>query len=122
NTNISVVIDGMNVTFTATEDWFGSEVITFSVFDGYAYAYDTVTVDVNLVSLGTPTISSVTRTAGGVTLTWETIRHANAYRVYRCLAEPNGAYELLGTVTEAQFTDASDNPKAFYYIQAVYLP
>ncbi len=50
NTNVLVAIDGLNVTFTATPDWFGSELVTFSVFDGYDHAYDTVTVTVNFVN------------------------------------------------------------------------
>lgn len=50
NTNILVSIDGLSVTFSAVEGWFGSEDITFSVFDGYDYAYDTVTVTVNFVN------------------------------------------------------------------------
>ncbi|MDD4224727.1 MAG: tandem-95 repeat protein [Candidatus Cloacimonetes bacterium] len=50
NTNFLIAIDGLQVTFTATPDWYGSEEITFSVFDGFDYAYDTVTVTVNFVN------------------------------------------------------------------------
>ncbi len=48
--NINVAINGMNVTFTAAQNWTGSEVISFSVYDGYTYAYDSVTVTVNPVA------------------------------------------------------------------------
>ncbi len=50
NTNVQVAVNGLNVTFSALAGWHGSEDITFSVFDGYAYAYDTVTVTVNFVN------------------------------------------------------------------------
>ncbi|HPH61804.1 MAG TPA: hypothetical protein PLX72_09190, partial [Candidatus Syntrophosphaera sp.] len=50
NTNVLIAIYGLQVTFTAVEDWHGSEEISFSVFDGYDHAYDTVTVTVNFVN------------------------------------------------------------------------
>ena len=50
NTNVSVSIDGLSVTFTATQDWDGSENLTFTVSDGQENANDTVTVTVNFVN------------------------------------------------------------------------
>ncbi len=50
NTNINVAINGLNVTFTALVNWTGTETITFSVYDGYTYAYDSVQVTVNAVT------------------------------------------------------------------------
>ena len=50
NTNIFVAINGLNVTFTAAQNWTGSETITFSVYDGQSYAYDSVVVTVNPVA------------------------------------------------------------------------
>ncbi|HPL23875.1 MAG TPA: C25 family cysteine peptidase, partial [Candidatus Cloacimonadota bacterium] len=50
NTNVFVAINGLNVTFTAAQNWTGSETITFSVYDGQSYAYDSVVVTVNEVA------------------------------------------------------------------------
>ena len=50
NTNVFVAINGLNVTFTAVQNWTGSETITFSVYDGQSYAYDSVVVTVNEVA------------------------------------------------------------------------
>jgi hypothetical protein len=50
NTNVFVAINGLNVTFTAAQNWTGSETITFSVYDGHSYAYDSVVVTVNEVA------------------------------------------------------------------------
>ncbi|MDY0325100.1 MAG: C25 family cysteine peptidase [Candidatus Cloacimonadaceae bacterium] len=50
NTNINVAINGLTVTFTAAENWTGTEAITFSVYDGFTYAYDSVQVTVNEVT------------------------------------------------------------------------
>jgi hypothetical protein len=51
NFNINVSISGLTVTFTAAQNWTGSETITFTVSDGLASAYDTVQVTVNPVAL-----------------------------------------------------------------------
>ncbi|HNX37526.1 MAG TPA: hypothetical protein PL124_03390, partial [Candidatus Cloacimonadota bacterium] len=121
NTNISVVIDGMNVTFTATEDWFGSEVITFSVFDGCAFAYDTVTVTVNLTYLAQPVISSITKTGGNITISWSPVANAGLYRVYRS-TDPYGEYsDFRGTTSLTTFVDdgAGTMDKLFYRIVAI---
>ena len=50
NTNINVDISGTNVTLTAVTNWTGTETITFSVYDGFTYAYDSVPVTVNEVT------------------------------------------------------------------------
>ena len=50
NTNILVEISGLVYPFTAAQNWTGSETITFSVYDGHTYAYDSVVVTVNQVA------------------------------------------------------------------------
>jgi hypothetical protein len=50
NSNIFVEINRKTVSFTAAENWTGSETITFSVYDGFIYAYDSVQVTVNEVA------------------------------------------------------------------------
>ncbi|MBW6514893.1 MAG: hypothetical protein K0B87_09105 [Candidatus Syntrophosphaera sp.] len=56
NTDVLVEINDLMVSFGATPDWHGTEELTFSVFDGYAHAYDTVLVTVNYVNTP-PTIN-----------------------------------------------------------------
>ncbi len=51
NTNIVANIDGLNVTFTATTDWIGSENLTFIVDDGNAINFDTVAVTVDATDI-----------------------------------------------------------------------
>jgi len=46
NQDILVEINGLNVTFTATQNWIGSENLTFTVTDGTAFASDAVMVSV----------------------------------------------------------------------------
>ncbi len=50
NTHVLVNIAGYSVTFTAAQNWVGSEVITFGVFDGTITTYDNVTITVNPVN------------------------------------------------------------------------
>jgi len=47
NTNVQVDIVGASVSFTATQNWFGSEVLTFTVSDGNLMAHDNLTITVN---------------------------------------------------------------------------
>lgn len=51
NSNVLVQVNGMNVTFTATQNWIGTENITFTVTDGIALASDIVAVTVNPVNM-----------------------------------------------------------------------
>ncbi|MBW6513276.1 MAG: hypothetical protein K0B87_00750, partial [Candidatus Syntrophosphaera sp.] len=121
NTNVLVSIDGMAVTFTAMSGWYGTEEIVFSVYDGYAYSYDSVLVTVNLDYLGTPLISQIDRSAYGVTIFWEPVANATEYYVYRAF-EPFGDYLFLATTNQTSFEDAEDHSMAFYKVIAVNNP
>ncbi len=55
NTHVNVAIDGLSVTFTAAQDWDGSETLTFTVSDGVEQASDIANVIVNNVNVP-PTI------------------------------------------------------------------
>ncbi len=122
NTNILVSIDGFTVTFTAVENWHGSEAITFSVFDGYEYAYDTVTVTVNLSHLAVPDVA-VAKSAGGVTVSWNAVANANRYYIYRA-TEPYGNYGSVPfAIVYAPSTiweDTQALPMAFYRVIAAF--
>jgi len=49
NSNINISINGLQVTFTAAQNWTGSELISFSVSDGHLSASDTMTIFVDPV-------------------------------------------------------------------------
>ncbi len=51
NSNILIGITGLLVTFSATQNWTGNELITFTVSDGIAFASDVTSVNVNPVNL-----------------------------------------------------------------------
>ncbi len=53
NTNVTALINGSIVSFSATTDWIGSETLTFTVSDGTLQANDTVVITV--LPVNTPT-------------------------------------------------------------------
>ena len=122
NTNIQISIAGMQVTFSAPLDWFGSEEITFSVFDGYGYAYDTVTVTVNLTSLAVPEIT-ISKSASGVLVSWEPVTNANCYHIYRT-TDPYGDYGTqpfaMVLAPQTSWEDTEILPMAFYKVVAAF--
>ncbi len=120
NTNVLVSVDGLNVTFTAVRDWYGTEDITFSVYDGYACSYDTVAVSVLLNYLAPPavTISVIT---GGVRLDWAAVENATAYEIYSS-TDPHSAFALLGSTSDLYYEVTDTVPQEFYYVRAVNEP
>jgi hypothetical protein len=118
NANIQVQIVGHNVQFSAQQDWVGAEDITFSVYDGYVYSYDTVNVVVNLVYLPEPPVTEIVTNGEGTSVGWEPVPNAQYYKIYRAF-EPYGTYEYIGTTTSTNFDDWGLNPAAFYKIVAV---
>ncbi len=52
----------------------------------------------------TPEISSIKQSGTSFTLTWNEIKGADEYRVYRSLL-PEKGYSLIGTVSDTEFTD-----------------
>ncbi|MDZ4182756.1 MAG: Ig-like domain-containing protein, partial [Candidatus Cloacimonadaceae bacterium] len=119
NSNISIAIDGMNVTFTAAADWFGSEELTFTVNDGTDDSSDNVTVNVILSYLATPEISSIESTPTGVVLTWQPVANAQNYKIYRSFT-PEGTYSFILATTQTSFEDVTDGASAFYKVIAVH--
>ncbi len=120
NTNVSVSIDGLMVTFSAGNDWCGTENLTFTVSDGYSSASDAVNVNVILTHLDTPIISSIIKTSTGIQIQWLPVNNAKSYRVYRSF-DPYGEYtDFRGTTAQTVFVDAAfgDHPYAFYMIVA----
>jgi len=121
NTNVNVSLDGLMVSFTAVTDWYGSEDITFSVFDGYTYAYDTVTITIALNYLAIPEISTINKSSGGITIQWETVTNATQYDVYRAF-DPYGTYIYLDSTDQTSYEDIEVHEKAFYQVIAINNP
>ncbi|HOZ01467.1 MAG TPA: Ig-like domain-containing protein, partial [Candidatus Syntrophosphaera sp.] len=122
NDNIDVEINGLLVTFSATPDWYGSESLAFTVSDGYTTDSDTVEVSVYLNFLAVPAITSINQSAGGITLQWNAVPNATAYRIYRSF-DPYGEFsDLRATVYTTSFEDNEVHPMAFYKVIAVNEP
>ncbi len=119
---VQAQIDGHSVTFSAPANWFGQELLTFTVSDGDAQAEDTVWVRVVLNHLDAPevTISSV---ANGIQLSWTEVPSANRYHIYHAL-DPYGDYgfEPFAVVMAPNLTwvDSQILPRAFYKVVAVF--
>lgn len=124
NTNIIVQIDGMNVTFSNIEGWYGSETITFSVFDGMDYAYDSILVTAELVTPEPPvveTLPEITETSG-CAIVWQPVQYATEYWIYRSLEGPTSGYELIAVTSDPNYVDPLTFDRAFYMIKAVNNP
>jgi hypothetical protein len=118
---IQAAIDGHQVTFSAPADWFGSETLNFVVDDGYAIGYASVEVRVILI-LAIPDIA-VSKSAGGVTVSWDAVTNANRYHIYRATA-PYGDYGTLPFATvlapNTSWEDTAALPMAFYKVVAAF--
>ncbi|MCB5284632.1 MAG: S8 family serine peptidase [Candidatus Cloacimonetes bacterium] len=116
---IQAAIDGHQVTFSAPADWFGSETLNFVVDDGYAIGYASVEVRVILSYLAIPDIA-VSKSAGGVTVSWDAVTNANRYHIYRA-TDPYGDYEPFATVYGVtSWEDTEALPMAFYKVVAAF--
>lgn len=122
NTNVQVAINGLNVTFTAIEDWYGEEELTFTVSDGTEEAFDTVTITVNQVItyLDIPVVS-ISRGDGLTLLEWIVVPNANTYWIYRSEA-PGSGFVKIDETNGLLYEDYTALEKAFYQVRAVYNP
>lgn len=119
--NILVSINGLQVTFSAVPGWTGTEILTFTVYDGYATVSDTVPVTVNMTDMQSPVISSVVSGISGCSLQWNSVPNATGYKVYRG-ADPYGAFTYLATTTATSYQDNQTLGMAFYRVIAVNEP
>ncbi|MDZ4182369.1 MAG: choice-of-anchor D domain-containing protein, partial [Candidatus Cloacimonadaceae bacterium] len=120
NSNVQIEMDDMSVTFSAVQDWIGTEMVTFSVTDGYASTPVTIPVNVMLEHLNVPTLM-VSANAQGFLLQWNTVLHAGSYQIFRA-ADPQGPYGFIGATSGLSFQDNLTAAKAFYYVKAVNNP
>ncbi len=120
NTNVNVAINGLTVTFTATENWHGTEELTFTVSDGTDDASDTVEVRVKLNWLATPGISITYVDAANdyVKVEWNAVPNANFYQVWAS-DNPYDGYSFLGETTDTHFNDMNLGlARRFYKVYA----
>lgn len=86
NSNVTVAISGLNVTFGATPNWFGTETLTFTVSDGSLTASDAVSVIVTEVAavteaiIGTGTSSNATTGAGPFNVYYKSLHTQSLYK------------------------------------------
>jgi uncharacterized repeat protein (TIGR01451 family) len=120
NTNVNVAINGLTVTFTATENWYGTENLTFTVSDGTDNASDTVEVRVILNWLATPGISITYVEAANdyVKVEWNAVPGANFYQVWAS-DNPYDGYSFLAETTDTHFNDMNLGlARRFYKVYA----
>ena len=122
NTNVLVSITGLTVTFSATANWLGTEILNFTVSDGSDSAFDAVAVDVYLENLATPAISVTQTVPGTLRIVWNSIPYAVSYEIWVC-DTPDGAYAYLDSTTDL-FWDATDlgDSRRFYKVLATDIP
>lgn len=92
-------------TDTSVKNNSGSDYIyTVMAQSGNTYSSYNKTVGA-IKRLTAPVLKSAVRTSGGVKLTWNGVKGAQNYKVYRKTA--NGNWEFLGKVSATSFTDAT---------------
>ncbi len=118
--NVLYSIDNLEVTFEATPDWYGSEVLTFSISDGELEDSDTVMIIVNRVitELDSPELT-IFRDVDGILLAWNSVADANSYDIYRSM-DPEQGFAYLANTPGLSYLDQDANSKAFYRVIAVY--
>lgn len=121
NSNVFAAIEGLNVTFSATADWYGTESLVFTVSDGTDAASDTVSVIVNLTYLAEP-VAAVSCSAGNVNVSWPAVPNAVSYEVWAC-DDPYGTYSLQGRTADLYWTElVSAEARRFYKVLATDIP
>ncbi|MBW6514210.1 MAG: agmatine deiminase family protein [Candidatus Syntrophosphaera sp.] len=122
NTNVQVSITGLSVTFNATADWFGTELLTFTVSDGTDSAEDSVSIVVNLDYLAVPEITITELDPATLRIQWNAIPNSLSYEVWAC-DEPYGTYLFLGRTASLFWDDiVTDQAKRFYKVIATDVP
>ena len=76
-----------------------------------------VTISEPPLGLSAPEIT-ITKTAGGVKISWLAVDNATGYQVYRAV-QPYGNFGYLGSTSNLFFEDTEDLGKAFYEVKAV---
>ncbi|HOV17076.1 MAG TPA: C25 family cysteine peptidase [Candidatus Cloacimonadota bacterium] len=112
--HVSVSVNGLTVTLTAAQDWFGSEELTFTVTDGLANASSTVTVNVHLNYLAEPIAGIVQVSGNTIKVSWNAVPNAQSYDVWSC-SEPYGTYIFLGKTANLYWEDTNGTEQRKFY-------
>lgn len=78
-----------------------------------------VSVTMDVLGANPPVISSISKTASGVSLVWNASPGATLYKVYWTL-DPKGSFNFLGSTSLTSYVDTEANNRAFYRVTAVY--
>lgn len=120
NTNIILDITDGVLTATPVAGWYGTELVTITVSDGYLQTSDTweIIVEQVISDLDTP-IVTINLVAGNCILDWQDVPNASYYIVYAS-PDPYGSYTELGQSYESQYQFITMPDTAFFKIVAVY--
>lgn len=122
NINISVRISGLMLYLTPREGFIGSELITFTLSDGFDATFDAsiVYVDPNLLAIPSASIAQIDPER--VRIEWEEVPNALSYEVWGSHS-PNGSYVLLGSTAELHWNyNTSGQPAQFFRVIATDAP
>ena len=116
NTNIQVDIDGLDVLFSATPDWIGTETLTFTLSDGVESVNQTV--DVIVRNVAAPRVG-IAQNANSATLSWDAIPNVRTYGIYAC-ETADGTYLLVDQTSQLEWSDPlfTTSFKRFYKVVA----
>ncbi|MEF3695369.1 MAG: S8 family serine peptidase [Candidatus Cloacimonadota bacterium] len=120
NTNIVLDLTDGILTASPVPGWYGSEIITITVSDGYLQASDTweIAIEQVISSLDTP-IVTINLVAGDCILDWQDVPNASYYIVYGS-PDPYGIYTELGQSFDSQYQFITMPGMAFFKVKAVY--
>ncbi|MDY0381894.1 MAG: S8 family serine peptidase [Candidatus Cloacimonadaceae bacterium] len=118
NSNVSVSIQGYEVSFSPLSDWYGEETITFTLSDGNLETSDDVLMIVNYVvyELDVPE-PIIMVNMNGISISWQAVTDAQEYHIYRS-DSPDGPFELIEVTNNTFYLESTIEDKAFYYIKA----
>ncbi len=120
NTNIILDITDGVLTATPVAGWYGTEIVTITVSDGYLQASDSweIIIDRVISDLDTP-IVTINFVAGNCILDWQDVPNASYYVVYAS-PDPYGSYVEIGQSFDSQYQFVTNPDMAFFKVVAVY--
>lgn len=117
NSHVLAAIEGLDVTLSAAQDWYGSEALVFSVSDGLTSVADTVLI--NVFNISAPNVF-ITRTGNYIQLTWDEIHGASSYAIWAA-DSADGIYTYLDSVEALSWSEAipPEIRSRFYKVSAL---
>jgi len=119
NENISVSIDGLEVTFIPDTDWEGLEELTFIIDDQQtrSTAADSVVILVTQIILVPPANITISQMNGSIRIEWDPVPYASEYVIYSS-QDPHSGFEKdeSGTFDGNSWTSPVDSDRKFYKV------